>query len=140
MKYNFKTEIGTFSPEVVDFFYPYEGGRFSDYKGEGEGKHWVNISLNYKGTEAFPIELKLDYAAHNDKDKPLYFEAAYPFKVGETDLSIFAGFAKGKDKTDLYGINDEKVGFINTGLTVTKKLEISKEFSIPISTSFVMRL
>ncbi|MCU7497380.1 MAG: hypothetical protein HF314_06625 [Ignavibacteria bacterium] len=142
LKYSIPTEIGTFAPGVVDFFYPYENMRYSDYKGveaeESKGAHWVNVSLTYAGPEAFPVSLTADYAAHNDPDKPVYFEASYPVKIKETNLSVFLGAAKGKGKASLYGIEDGKLAIVNAGVTVSKELKITNEFSLPVSTSFVM--
>ncbi|MCU7492247.1 MAG: TorF family putative porin [Bacteroidota bacterium] len=142
LKYSIPTSIGTFSPGVVDFFYPYENMRYSDFKGvennESRGAHWVNVNLTYTGPESFPVTLTADYAAHNDPDKPVYFEASYPVKIKETNLSIFLGAAKGKDKTSLYGIEDGKIGIVNAGVTVAKDMKITNEFSLPLSTSFVV--
>ncbi|MDP4173685.1 MAG: TorF family putative porin [Bacteroidota bacterium] len=141
-KYSIPTSIGTFSPGVVDFFYPYEHMRYSDYKGvdsgESKGAHWVNVGLTYTGSESFPISLTIDYAIHNDPDKPIYFEVGYPVKIEETNLNLFVGAAKGSNKASLYGIEDSKFGIVNAGVTLSKSLTITKDFSIPLSTSFVM--
>lgn len=142
LKYAIQTSVGTFTPGVVDFYYPYEHMRFSDFKGvendESKGAHWVNVELAYTGPESFPVSLLVDYAAHNDPDKPVYFEVGYPVKIGETDVDLFVGAAKGTHKASLYGIENDKIGIVNAGVTVTKNLSVTKEFALPISTSFVM--
>lgn len=137
-RYDIETSIGTFSPEVTDFYYPYLNQRYSDFKGDGEGQHWVNVALKYCGTEKFPIMLTLDYAAHNDVDKPVYFEAGYPFSIGESEISVFAGVGKGKEKSDLYGLENDKVGFVNAGISFARQIKIANDFSLPVSTSFMM--
>lgn len=142
LKYAIPTSVGTFTPGVVDFYYPYEHMRFSDFKGveneESNGAHWVNVELAYTGPESFPVSLLVDYGMHNDPDKPIYFEVGYPVKISETDVNLFVGAAKGANKASLYGIEDSKLGVVNAGVTVTKNLTITKEFSLPVSTTFAM--
>lgn len=145
LKYNLETEIGTFSPKVADYYFPYLGGRFSDYKNyeekDGEiiqGSHWLNFELNYRGPESFPVGFTFDYAFHNDPDKPVYLELSYPFEIDDFTVDLVLGAAKGKNKTELYGIETDKFAVVNAGVTFNKEIKISENFNLPVSASFIV--
>lgn len=135
LKYSFKTESGTFSPTIVDYFYPYLNRNFSNYK--EAPNHSLSGGLQYQGADAFPVKLMFDYAFHNDPDKSLYIEGSYPFSIGGTEVEAVAGFAKGKDKADSYGITTDKFAFVNAGLSFSRLVKVTGDFSIPVSTAFM---
>ncbi|MCE1188708.1 MAG: hypothetical protein LWX56_06150 [Ignavibacteria bacterium] len=137
LKYKLTTHSGTFAIEAVDFFYPYMGKPYSHYNLNEDPAHMVNVALHYTGKECCPVSLLVDYSAINDPDKSIYIEAAYPVKFGETEVGLVCGVAKGKDKSVLYDVDGSKLAFVNTGFTVTKNITFSKEFSMPIATSFI---
>jgi hypothetical protein len=142
LRYNYAVNFGILYSELVDFYYPFYGKPYSDYKeaenGVGGGSHWTNLAIGYKGTETFPISLKFDFGIHNDADNNIYFEAGYNFKVKETNLDLFLGMAKGQERSELYGIENDKVGLINAGVTVSKRIKITDSFSLPVSTQLIV--
>lgn len=76
----------------------------------GDAQKMFNLSrLPEEAGETIRVIKVGDYAAHNDVDKPVYFEAGYPFSIGESEISIFAGVGKGKEKSDLYGLENDKI-------------------------------
>lgn len=141
LKYSYPFNFGTLYTEMVDFYYPFFGDKFSNYKGVedgiSKGAHWINLALGYLGQESFPISLKLDFGILNDIDDNIYFEAGYSFQINKTPLDIFFGFAKGKEKSDLYGIEDNKIALVNCGIGTSKNIKITESFSLPISTQLI---
>jgi len=142
ISYEIPTSKGTFSPVLTDYYYPFEGIPYSHYEGvkddESTGAHWMNIGIDYTGPDQFPIHLMMDYAFHNDPDKPIYFEAGYPMTLDEQELDFFVGFVKGDKKTDLYSVTTDKITMINAGLNIAKTIKISDSFSIPLVGTFSM--
>jgi len=141
LRYSYSLDFGTLYSEMVDFYYPFLGEKFSNYKGVedgvSKGAHWLNLAIGYQGPESFPLSLKLDFGILNDVDDNIYFEAGYTFDVDKTPLNLFFGLAKGKEKSDLYGIEDSKVALINCGLGTSKEIKITDNFSLPISTQLI---
>ncbi len=141
LKYSYELPSGSIYAELVDFYYPFLGQKFSDFSGVENnmsvGAHWVNLAVGYKGGESFPVSLKFDYGLHNDADYNIYFEIGYAASVGSTSMDFFMGFAKGENKSDLYGIEDGNLAMVNLGVTAGKVIKITDSFSIPLSTQFV---
>ncbi len=146
LKYNLKTDYGTFSPFFTDFFYPCEGRGYFDFKGTqvndkdsilSRGGHWYNISLQYKGPEQFPIEFLFDHCFHNDPDKSIYFELAYPFHIDGHKFKLHTGLTNGKTRT--YDVKENKWTFVNIGISLEKSITLSDSFSLPIGTALYLQ-
>ncbi len=146
LKYNINTDFGTFTPFITDFYYPCEGREYFNFedtklneKGEiiSRGGHWYNISLQYKGTDAFPIQLLIDHCFHNDPDNTVYYEVAYPFAVDNNLLKIHAGFTKGKTAT--YDVQEDKWAVVNLGLSIERSIKITEEFTLPVGTALYLQ-
>lgn len=131
--YAVQTEAGSFSVIYTDYFFPYAGLKYSNYKNNGNGAHTLEGGLSYSGPSSFPITVSGYYNLYNDPDKSSYFQIGYPFTVGDVGVSIFAG-ASGS-KSAAYGTT--KFAFINTGLTFTKTIPVTDKFSIPATASLV---
>ena len=136
----------------VDFFASYTKGPLTflvyDYYNEEEGDlqandffnynkkvtgHAVEGSIFYAGGEAFPIKLTAamfvfgnDRKGNGDQYYSTYFELGYPFKVAEQPLDLFIG------GTPQEGLYHSDAGIVNVGLSMSKEVEISDRFKLPI--------
>ncbi len=146
IKYYFHTPFGTFAPAIMDYFYPYKNKRFFDYSGlkdrQSTGSHYANISLEYILSQKYPLKLTFDYCFHNDPQRPLYIEALYSFYKNNYIIEPYIGIAKGMGYsgiTDQYKIDKNQFGVCNLGINITRFIEISDKFKMPITVSLSMQ-
>jgi hypothetical protein len=135
----------------TDYFFPNPmnpntDNKYFNYKNETTG-HTIEASLSYAGPEKFPIQVFAGmhiYGADKGKDSTgtigagttnnysCYFEASYQFTVKGIGVKPFIG-----------GIPYESAwfgtgaGIVNLGVTVSKSVKITKDFSLPIYTSII---
>jgi len=70
-----------------------------------------------------------------------YLEFGYSAEIQGTSLDFFAGLALDNPKTDkgeptgFYG--QENAGLVNLGLTLSKEIQISDKYSLPVSASLI---
>ena len=131
--YTVTTESGSFSLLYTDYFFPYLGLKYSNYKTDGLGAHTLEGGLSYSGPQSFPVSIAGYYNFRNDPDKSSYFQVGYPFNVGDIGVTVFAG-AFGS-KSAAYGT--DKFTFINTGLTFKKTIAVTDKFSLPATASLI---
>ncbi len=140
-----------FTLAVTDFFtingLTPNSGNYFNYKNSTTG-HTFEISLAWAGPDKFPLQLfvgTLVYGADKGKDSEgnyglgttnnysTYFEAAYPFTIKGVGVKPFIGGIP-------FGSSwyCPTSGIVNAGLTVSKTLQITKEFGLPLFTSIVV--
>ncbi len=125
---------------------PNNGNKYFNFKNKTTG-HTVEICLSWAGPEKFPLQLyagTLVYGADKGKDSTgvygtgnknnysTYFEAAYQFNVKGFGLKPFVGGIP--FGSSWYG---PSAGVINAGLTITKSLTITKDYSLPLFGSVI---
>ena len=145
LKYSMHTKAGEFSLLVSDIFLPYEGLAYSNFDGvvdnEKTGAHDLGAGIEYEGPEHFPISFRLEYHFHNDPNRSIYGELGYRFACGETDIRLFFGAAMGTNGdlhgSEFYEIEEDEIGIINVGATISKEIKVTDSFSIPLNTSVV---
>ncbi len=120
---------------VTDYYFPNAGGRFGDYDGEGKGAHIVEVGATYIAPESFPIYVSAYVNVHNDPDNSSYFEIGYSTAVKDVGFDIFAGATPGGTNM-FYGT--EKFAFVNVGITASKEIKISDDFSLPVFGSYII--
>jgi len=145
------TDFSTLAKEL-DFFVSYEISGLSvgitDYWWMGEGEsffkersgHLFEASLSYTFSEKFPFSLGLNtmFAGDGDKNEEAkqrfstYITASYPFTIGgmccETGIGISPWAGLYSDKFHLATINAK----------VSKKLQVTDKFSLPIFTEVIL--
>ena len=140
-----------FTLMAYDYFFPNpldpnNGNKYFNFKNSTTG-HTLEICLSWAGTSKFPLQLyagTLVFGADKGKDASgkygagasnnysTYFEAGYQFTVKGFGVKPFAGgIPFGSGWYGPYG------GVVNTGVTVSKSITISKEYSIPVSGSVI---
>jgi hypothetical protein len=135
---------------ITDYYFPNgmtpNNNNYFDYNNSTTG-HTFEVALAYAGPEKFPIQLfagTLVYGADKGKDAAgnyglgtknnfsTYFEAAYNFTVKGIGVKPFIGGIP--FGSSWYGPSG---GVVNTGITVSKTIPITKDFGIPVFTSII---
>lgn len=136
---------GSVSVFVTDFYFSNPGSDFFDYDGD-TGAHVIEPGVSYSGPESLPISLHASINAYGRgavDGNEIWLEASYPFSVNEVDLSIAVGGTPNDNATDegasgnYYGTDaDTDAGITKLSLSASKSIEITDEFSLPISASY----
>ncbi len=126
---------------VTDYYLPNAGIKFFNFNNyddeDGPGAHLLELGLSVTGPETFPITVSGYYNVYNEAGNNAYFQVDYPLTAGETALNFFVGGTPGsKDNPGYYGTEDFAV--INAGVTASRDIAISEEFSIPLSVSYIL--
>lgn len=136
--YNIKDVV---SIGVTDYFFPDGSGTYvnNNYFEYGEDKtgHIFEANLSFNGVEAFPISISANYNFYGaDANNSFYGELGYDGNCKGMDYSIFAGFTSGKG---IYlPAGTDGFSFVNVGLTVSKEIQITEKFSLPVMSSLVI--
>jgi hypothetical protein len=123
--YTFDTDAGSFSLSLTDYTFPQdsEGAYFS------RTSHFVEAGFGYSGTESFPVNFFTGIFLTNDDDYSIYTQLGYEI----SDVELFVGFTP--FKSELYGTGG--AGVINTGMSVTKPLQVTELFSISLTGTLI---
>lgn len=139
------------SVTFTDYFFPDEtaaNNRYFNYK-SGETGHVFEISASFNGTKKLPLNFTIAAniygadAVKNDENGvatediqfSTYAEIGYSFKY----LDMFAGFnilAPDLDRGES-GYYGNYTGFVNLGITHTKNIKITENFTLPLSVSLI---
>ena len=147
LTYSRELESGTaFSAIVTDYYFPNSGIDFFNFNNydaviddtiPDPGAHTIEIGLSIAGPESFPMTVSGYLNAYNDAGNNFYFQADYPLTVGNAELNLFLGMTAGsQDNPDYYGADDFSI--INTGISTVKEINISDQFSLPLTFSFIV--
>ncbi len=125
--YNIPFGENSVSVGVTDYYLAKNDiGDFHD----GDGAHTLELSVGYSGV----VSLTGTVNFYNDQDNSMYIEFGYPREVKGVSLKFFAGAVLGKSP-DWYGY--EEAALANLGLTATKEIKMTENFSLPLSVSLV---
>lgn len=144
-------------PEI-DLYLTYELGLLSftifDYYNEDETdlpsikyftwdreitSHALEGTIAWNGTESFPLRaLAATFFYGNDRDTDgkqyysTYFELGYPFSLNDYSLELFLGATPAK------GLYNNTANVVNIGITASKEIKFTENFTLPIKGSFVV--
>ena len=152
----------------TDYFFPDETGmdnNYLQYDSDLTG-HVFEGSVSWNGTESLPLtflaavnfygaDAKLieddtasaDFNTVVGNQMSMYFELGYTVTCkDETELNFFAGFTpnepKKADATTGYigegGFYGYTMGFVNLGVTASKEIKITDDFSLPVFSQLVV--
>ena len=106
--------------------------KYFNYSSHSTG-HTFEIGAGYMFSEKFPLSVSWyttfagnDYRENGKRAWSSYCELSYPFNVKDVNLSIEAGF------TPWESFYSNKFNVVNVGLSATKELKITSNFSLPI--------
>ncbi len=164
LSYTFLDEMLTVT--VTDYFFPTEAvatNRYFIYEEDRTG-HIFEGSISFNGTENLPLSLMVAANFYGDDARKInddpnspdfntaegiqystYIELGYSMDVKETALEFFAGFTPNKpadaDAATGYigesGFYGHTMGFVNLGLTASKEINITEQYSLPVYTSVI---
>jgi hypothetical protein len=137
LSYSFGTDAGDFTLMVTDYYFPNGGVRLGDFD-DGSGAHTLEAGIAYSGTDKFPISLSFYYNFYNDPGNNTYFEVGYPFVVSDIDFSAFVGGSTGSEENPGYYGGTTDLSIINVGISASKEVKITDDFSLPLSSSLII--
>jgi len=120
---------------VTDYYFPNAGGRFGNFDNNGKGAHIIEVGTTFTLTESIPFYLSGYVNVYNDPDYSSYFEVGYSTSIHEVGLDLFIGATPG-GQNQYYGTKNFSV--INTGITASKSIKITEDFSLPIFASYII--
>ena len=134
--------LGPVTLGVNDYYFPDPnvagGNKYFEY-GKDKTAHMVEATINYKVSEAFPLNILVGTMLYgNDKkvtdiskqNYSTYMELSYAFKK----FSAFIGAtpSRGYYGAGNYATTADGFNVVNLGLTTTKSLKITDSFSLPL--------
>lgn len=139
----------------TDYFFPNETpGAKNNYFEYNDTltSHVFETTLSWLGTDKLPLSLLVATnfygfdARHDDGSLfySTYIELGYSGSLNGTDYNLFAGFTPNKptqDDKDAFitsGYYGETMGFVNLGVKAKKNVQITEEFSLPMTTSLIV--
>ena len=125
--------ISDFSLVVTDYYFPNSGLKLGNY--DDPGAHIIEVGVSYGGSESFPISLAGYMNVYNDDDNTVYFELGYSTEVSDVAVDFFVGGTPGGDG-GYYGTTE--FNLINIGITASKDIKITDDFSLPVFSSYIM--
>lgn len=126
---------------ITDYYFPQAGVRFGNFNNydnkDGAGAHTFEAGILFKGPETFPISLSGYMNFYNDAGNNTYFQIDYPVGLNDVSLNFFIGASAGsKENPGFY--STEGFNVINAGITASKSIKITEDYSLPINTSFII--
>jgi hypothetical protein len=131
LEYATTTPAGPLTAGLSDYYYPSNGLKFFNYRGNNEGAHTLELSFNYGGTGEYPLSVLAAVNVYNDTSNSIYLEAGYSFVVEEVSVKAFVGGTEGESAW--YEVADKGFRLINVGVTLSRNIPISTSFSLPVS-------
>ncbi|PAU95012.1 hypothetical protein CK503_05340 [Aliifodinibius salipaludis] len=125
--------FGNVSVGVTDYYFP-TGSEIFNFDDDGAGAHYIEPNISIAGPESFPVTFYGAINAYNDPDHSIYLEASVPFSVGDTDMAVTIGGVPAE--SNYYGTT--KAGLINMNLSVSREIEITDKFSLPIFGGYIL--
>lgn len=125
---------GMFSFTLTDYFFPAERAAMNNYfeYNEDSTGHVYEPMLGFTGPESFPISVTAALNVYGaDPDNSFYFELGYPLL---SNVDLFIGGATGS----YYNVKDTDFSIVNMGISTSKDIKITENYSLPVSGSFIM--
>jgi hypothetical protein len=153
---------------VTDYFFPDETIAKNNYfeYDKDKSSHVFEASLSWNGTEEFPLSFLIATNFYGADSKKInndvnsadfnqeegimystYLELNYSFSLkNETNLDVFTGFTPTKirkaNPTNGYigesGFYGDTWGFVNIGMTASKEIKITDDFSLAAFSSLII--
>jgi hypothetical protein len=129
--YTIDTDAGSFSLYATDYTFPiHHTGLTGDETWFHSGAHFIELGVGYAGTEAFPVSVFAGMFVNNDDDNSVYVELGYD----ADPVEFFLGFTPSESAA--YGTNG--AGIINMGITGTRELRVTENFSLGLFASLIV--
>ncbi|VAX20063.1 hypothetical protein MNBD_IGNAVI01-650 [hydrothermal vent metagenome] len=120
---------------ATDYYFPNSGGRFGNFDNDGKGAHVVELGAIFTLPASIPIYFSGYINVYNDPDYSSYYEVGYSTSIHEVNFDLFIGAASGGENK-YYGTKNFNI--INTGITASKSIKVTEDFSLPIFVSYII--
>ncbi|MCW2119330.1 hypothetical protein [Flavobacterium sp. 7A] len=130
LSYDIDTKIGTISPTLSHYYYPYDGVKLSDYRRhDGSFSHITELGFQYLG-DKIPLRIYTSMNIVNDVENSTYFEAGYSLKVNQMTFEPFVGgvFNKSPDWQAA-----TSAGLLNIGFNIYKEVKVASGNNLPLT-------
>jgi hypothetical protein len=139
MSYSINTSLLDMTIYLNDYYYQSDGADFFNYDNADElssiGSHYLEAYVELSKEES-PISVLISSVFWNDPDRSLYAEASYSKTLmNDVESSFTVGGALTKSR-EWYNTN--KAGIVNVSYEVSKNLEVTPQFSVPMSVKATM--
>lgn len=121
------------SVTITDYFFPGDISSYNyfDWDSNTTG-HILEGSVGFSGPERLPVNILFGYNFYGDSENSLYLEAGYSF----SQFDIFVGAGNGFYTVENSG--NDIFGIVNLGMSISKDIKVTENFSLPITTSFIL--
>ncbi len=163
LSYTFLNEM--FTVIATNYFFPSDTAQYDYYGYDSKTGHVVETGFIFNGTKKIPLTFSAyvnvygadasaigsnpnDTVNFNKKtgiQYSNYFEMGYSHALNNVDFNLFLGFTlnnpKSSNKNTGYigetGWYGSGPGVVNVGITASKEIKITDNYSLPISVSFI---
>lgn len=127
-----------FQVSLIDYYLP-TPGESNDYLNfkKGESCHSLELSFDNSSVEDAKLKWMLGCFLLGDRNEATgnrfystYLQLSYPFSLGFVDAEPVVGM------TPFNGTYADKAAIVNLGVSFSKELSLSKQFSLPLSATF----
>jgi len=133
---------------LTDYYFPdYSIRQGNFFHLDDSSGHVLELGASFNGTKKFPIAIAVyanllgadkktntDGLENDEQSFSTYTEASYSTNIKTVVLSLFAGYVF-NNNGGYYG--PAKSSFINLGLSASKAIKISEQFSLAIDSSLI---
>ncbi len=129
------SHAGTARISLFDFHFPDAGDGFFDTRNDGRGSHFLEAQLRLSPSR-LPLYFFAGHHVYNDPDGSWYAEVGLTPRLGELQLSLAAGIAGAE--SGWYGTSGKGISLINTSLRLSRHLQLTESFALPLHGEFVL--
>lgn len=139
MSYSVSTSLIDMTFYLNDYYYQYEGADFFNFDDADElssvGSHYLEAYVELSKEDS-PFSFLFSSVFWNDPDRSLYAEASYSKTLSNDIESSFTLGGALKESREWY--NTDKAGIVNVSYELSKNIDFSPEFSVPMSVKTIM--
>ena len=146
--YTYEASFGTFAVTLADWIftqrYTAEGTvetgapYLFDFDGNGNGSHWLDLTLAYTGPSAFPLTVEFGVVVYNDPDHSLYAGLRYDIDVG-AGFTLTPEFGVVFGRSARWYLTDaDPINVTNCALTLSRTVALGHGITLPLSIALVV--
>lgn len=139
MSYSVSTSLVDMTFYLYDCYYQYTGSDFFNFDDADEfssvGSHYLEAYVELSKEDS-PFSFLFSSVFWNDPDRSLYAEASYSKTLSNDIESSFTLGGALTESREWYYTN--KAGIVNVSYELSKNLEVTPEFSVPMSVKTIM--
>lgn len=139
LSYKVNTPVVDMTFYLNDYYYEFTGSDFFNFDDADElssvGSHFLEAYVEFSKEDS-PFGFMVSSVFWNDPDRSLYAEASYSKTLSNDLESTFTLGSALTESREWYYTN--KTGIVNVSYELSKELEFSPQFSVPMSVKTIM--